>query len=59
MGDFDAARAFARAGLAREPEGLLLQVLRFQVRLAEAKDASCHNTGEIETDDHFTIILPG
>jgi len=59
VGDFDAARAFARAGMARGPEGLLLEVLRFQVRLAESKDASCHNIGEVQEDDEFTIIMPG
>ena len=59
VGDFDAARACARTGRAREPEGLLLEVLRFQVRLAESGDADCHHLGEIEEDDEFTIILPG
>ena len=59
VGDFDAARACARAGIARGPEGLLLEVLRFQVKLAESEEEGCRNLGEIEEDDEFTIILPG
>ncbi|MBN1458458.1 MAG: hypothetical protein JXA57_02910 [Armatimonadetes bacterium] len=59
VGDFEAARALARAGMAREPEGLLLDVLRFEVELAESEDASCHNLGEVGEDEEFTIIMPG
>ena len=36
VGDLDAACAFARAGMAREPEGLLLEVLRF-LRMRDAR----------------------
>lgn len=59
VGDFESARTGALAGVAREPEGLVLDVLNFQLKLAESGDARCHNIGEIEAGDGFTIILPG
>ena len=57
VGDFPAARAYALAGIAGGAEGLVRDVLDFEVRLAEAGDPSCHNIGEIGGEEEGTIIL--
>ena len=59
VGDFESARACALAGIAGGAEGLLRDVLDFEVRLAEAGDSSCHNIAEIGGEDEGSIILPG
>jgi hypothetical protein len=57
VGDFDGARAYARAGIDRGAEGLVLGVLKFQIELADFLDASCHSMDELGWDEGFKIIL--
>lgn len=46
-GDFVAAVASAREGLALAPEAIVAAVLEFEIRLAEQKDAQCHTLAEL------------
>lgn len=57
VGDFDAARACAQAGIDRGAQGLVLEVLKLQIQLAGLFDTSCHTMDEVGCDDGFTILL--
>jgi hypothetical protein len=57
VGDFDAARAYAQAGIDRGAEGLVLEVLRLQIQLAGLFDTACHTMDELGFNDGFTILL--
>ena len=57
VGDFEAARAAAHAGLDAGADGLLFDVLNFQLGLIDAKDVGCHNLGELGDEGERTIYL--
>ena len=46
-GDFVAAVASAREGLALAPAAIVAAVLELEIRLAEQKDAQCHTLAEL------------
>jgi len=51
VGDFEAARGYARAGIERGVQGFVLNVFKYQLRLADMADTACHNVeeaGEVE-----------
>jgi hypothetical protein len=46
-GQFSAAAQFAKKGLDLKPEGIVSQVLTFELKLAEQKDSLCHTVGDL------------
>lgn len=56
VGDFEAARSCAQAGIDRGAEGLVLEVLKLQIQLADFFDTSCHNMDEIGFDEFFMTL---
>jgi hypothetical protein len=57
VGDFEAAKARVKAGIARGAGGLVLEVFRYQLLLCDLFDTACHNADEIGTDQGFNILL--
>jgi hypothetical protein len=58
VGDFEGARACAQAGIERGAQGLALEVLKLQVRLADFLDSDCHNMDEIGADEGYGLAMP-
>lgn len=56
VGDFEAARSCAQAGIDRGAEGLVLEVLKFQIQLADFFDVSCHNMDEVGLPSSFMML---
>jgi hypothetical protein len=57
VGDFETAQAAARAGIDARAEGVVFDILNFQLGLIDAEDRGCHTLGEIGQEGEHTIYL--
>lgn len=57
VGDFETAQATAKAGIDARAEGVVFDMLNFQLGLIYAEDRGCHNLGEIGQEGERTIYL--
>ena len=56
VGDFESARAYARAGIGRGVEGFVLEVFNFQLWLCDVGNTACRNVEEVGGDGGLGML---